>query len=1604
MTSYNSSESQGMSRSNMLSPEAKEFIPRQQHDPAPDGGAHDESGIPTPAGDGLLGPAPEGLLNSPPINGLPGYVTTCYPFVPAGDGRFSGNRNRFPGKYDPRDIAVPQFLPGMPRNRFPNPGSKGFNIGAWNQSGVGDVFPNYGAVPHVPSGMTFDGGTYQNGMRPMGFPQMYMQPGGRMVNGIVDPNKHHKNNIQEEKPSTEIVETTDNSRTIILQTDFPSHIADSSLDDLPNSLYNTKSSTKTEMVPDSSHAQQNLHYTPSQLSHNASDHPQLVSPVSAESLMTSSVCVDHMRGSEGHVTFALNSNIPVSAFSGGFHSLDASSQQYLYQNNANGSMQYFPGVSVPYTGQGDNMSNSSRNSYASVAQNGPSQIKSYINDSVAKATGDQKTCDNGNSAENSGKRVPKPGAKSRYGSVNILDIMQDLERADKEKKDGKTGSKLTKTSTSANDSKIEHTHTISSTSCSVISQTDISTTTTATTMTATTTYPDTNDDSNNVKEIHPNLMQAPPDAINFNPSVHHHQTWPYAWPNGNKEMGNLYHLQNGMKFVQNIENMPWQSLYAQQALLHNQPLHGGISFADIVKTHQPLQVQGQNQVPGQSDNNNNMEGEVKKRKRRRRRRKKKGDAVANNDAEVEDAVSGANDDEVTLHFEDEQEFPDLGVSEGEIERQHVPVNTPTLVAYSETLKNNTPVQSTWSSQDESCTLSTVEMTSAQAAKESRTSRKRRKRREVANKAAEAEMAEINLEQHMLELKMKQKLPLSARKSVSPVRNAATQGVWKLAPSSPTSQPSPSGKKVCLVLPGTVAQEPAHSAPLQPSTAVKQPGILKTSSQPPVPTPSTSNTTGTTSPAPGAGGKKSKQPITYDFAAMIDASLESKKEQAKKEKEVKPVVIKKDDLKPVNQLDSSAPMVKRGKERETPKLKKPSPLKKVILKEREEKKRLRLLDDEDNQSAPVGIGVVSGCESDFSQDGNSSSYRQTDIIGLGTPNSAELSPISQPSPSCMSPLSPGTSPLSSGLTSPMTGSIQHTVKLKIHSRRFREYCNQVLDKEIDNSVIALLQDLVRFQDKQYHKDPVKAKAKRRFVLGLREVTKHLKLKKIKCVIISPNLEKIQSKGGLDDALNNILELCNDQSVPFIFGLGRRALGRACAKLVPVSVVGVFNYEGSEENYKSLIGLTERAREQYREMIHQIEKEVAEHPPRATTPGVPHIFAHMGHSRTPSGCSVISFTSSILSEPISENYPHSEPETDNRGYEIEKDVDELEDEMSNLQTDDAYEADDEEGFVRKKKKFVPRNIENPTKLQNGHAHSDDDDNDSELSDGQRVRLSNLESASGKVIRRPSILKNSAEWLKNRGKDFIDNNVNITNGTDEEFQSLPQNGDLVSSQQNHIMDNTNILKKQDLIKDHIHVKTSEYGAMIPSTKSFHNVDEKLVVVSNGDIVSSDSSANFQTCNEDSDFDRENKDTVSRLPTKFMDSVHHGDFVSETLSTLSQYSATTGEFDVMSTHSTTHSSQTIGEGTPHCSNINEKGERSSVSDLIDKKSIDLISQGGSNASMNSGMILKGKVKVDKENRTLSWVKEAQTLHFSEQAEQPRENEDGLSVSAGLECVDAVV
>ncbi|XP_050404547.1 selenocysteine insertion sequence-binding protein 2-like [Patella vulgata] len=577
------------------------------------------------------------------------------------------------------------------------------------------------------------------------------------------------------------------------------------------------------------------------------------------------------------------------------------------------------------------------------------------------------------------------------------------------------------------------------------------------------------------------------------------------------------------------------------------------------------------------------------KKKRKRNRKKKKQNTASTNEEVIDSVESV---EVNIHLEDEFEFPDLSGKKRTTLNRSNPhaINTSHKLeqAIKDTCTTETQNGVVNSEKENLVEVENVDfdpqngnLLAFKQAGETKSARKRRKRQDQANKAAKDEMAEITIEQQML-----QELGLKSK------------------------QEQPSVKEVV----------------------------------PSVPAKTKSN----------KNNRKSNQPIALDFAAMIDA-LEQRRDDAETTKNApkKPAIRKKvkpaeiePPRRPHNPLDSTCPTVKRGKEREFPKPKKPSPLKKVILKEREQKKKLRLL-DEDPEVASGGsqvcVGVVN-TESDLSQDGEERTKGSA---------SAELSPISQTSPFSMSPLSPSASPLHSGFNSPIAKDSSNPALLKIHSRRYREYCTQILDKDIDNCCLQFLQNLVRYQDKQYHKDPKKAKTKRRIVLGLREVTKHLKLMKIKCVIISPNLEKIQSKGGLDDALNNILNMCTEQEVPYVFALGRRALGRACAKLVPVSVVGVFNYEGSEKQFWRLIELTQKATDSYKEMVSVVEKDLQENPNNRMGPAnVPTLFAHMGHSRTPSGCSAISFTSSILSEPISENYPYSEPETDSKGFEVSK----------------------------------------------------------------------------------------------------------------------------------------------------------------------------------------------------------------------------------------------------------------------------------------------------------------------------------------------------------------
>lgn len=259
--------------------------------------------------------------------------------------------------------------------------------------------------------------------------------------------------------------------------------------------------------------------------------------------------------------------------------------------------------------------------------------------------------------------------------------------------------------------------------------------------------------------------------------------------------------------------------------------------------------------------------------------------------------------------------------------------------------------------------------------------------------------------------------------------------------------------------------------------------------------------------------------------------------------------------PLNALDATAPLVKRGKERESPSRKKPSRVKRIILKEREEKKKARETTEADNTDQSWDDNQIDvTCEVDA---------EAKDVIPEEISENLSEEETAQ------------------GVSGKLPSPTDDEIAAQIHSRRFREYCSQIPDKEVDLVTIELLKALVRFQDKQFHKDPTKAKQKRRLVLGLREVTKHLKLRKLKCVIISSNVERIRSEGGLDETLSSIIALCQENQVHLVFALKRQRLGKVLLKKVPVSIVGIFNYNGADDHYNKLIELTQRTKQAYTE---------------------------------------------------------------------------------------------------------------------------------------------------------------------------------------------------------------------------------------------------------------------------------------------------------------------------------------------------------------------------------------------------------------------------------------
>jgi selenocysteine insertion sequence-binding protein 2 len=133
---------------------------------------------------------------------------------------------------------------------------------------------------------------------------------------------------------------------------------------------------------------------------------------------------------------------------------------------------------------------------------------------------------------------------------------------------------------------------------------------------------------------------------------------------------------------------------------------------------------------------------------------------------------------------------------------------------------------------------------------------------------------------------------------------------------------------------------------------------------------------------------------------------------------------------------------------------------------------------------------------------------------------------------------------------------------------REYAKRINDNSVIPLLFDMLGELMRLQLRA--KEINNKKAKRRLVLGLREVARGIRAHKVKMVIMANNLDQY---GALDIKLEEILKLAHENEIPVIFELNKRKIGKALGKTLKISVVGIENADGAHEPFKKLKRLYE-----------------------------------------------------------------------------------------------------------------------------------------------------------------------------------------------------------------------------------------------------------------------------------------------------------------------------------------------------------------------------------------------------------------------------------------------
>lgn len=90
---------------------------------------------------------------------------------------------------------------------------------------------------------------------------------------------------------------------------------------------------------------------------------------------------------------------------------------------------------------------------------------------------------------------------------------------------------------------------------------------------------------------------------------------------------------------------------------------------------------------------------------------------------------------------------------------------------------------------------------------------------------------------------------------------------------------------------------------------------------------------------------------------------------------------------------------------------------------------------------------------------------------------------------------------------------------------------------------------------------------------------LEAKKVKFLLIAPDLEPNNGPGGIDEQIETMKTLATQQKIPCVFALKRRLIGFILLKKVPIACVGILSYEGADSEVKDLMKLVDQEKINY-----------------------------------------------------------------------------------------------------------------------------------------------------------------------------------------------------------------------------------------------------------------------------------------------------------------------------------------------------------------------------------------------------------------------------------------